>query len=153
VSERDGPPDADELGEAYRLLLADVYELAGRSRATSEALARAQGQTVARWHLMSVVADGPRSVASAARRLGLQRQSAQRTAGQLVEAGLARLAPDPADARAPVLSLTRDGHSVLGRLVAAADRDRVARLDRALVTADELTGARSVLRAVAAALG
>lgn len=141
-----------DLGEAYRLLIADVYELAGRSRATSEALARAEGQTVARWHLMSVVADDPRSVASAARRLGLQRQSVQRTAGHLVEAGLARLTPDPADARAPVLSLTRDGRSVLDRLVASSDRDRIARLGKVRLTADELTRARTVVRAVAAAL-
>ena len=57
-------PDADLPG-AYRLLVAEVYELAGRSRRTSDALARAAGQSVARWHLMSVVSDGPRSVAGA----------------------------------------------------------------------------------------
>jgi DNA-binding MarR family transcriptional regulator len=142
----------EDLGEAYRLLIADVYELAGRSRATSEALARSEGQTVARWHLMSAVSDGPRSVASAARRLGLQRQSVQRTAGQLVNDGLATLAPDPDDARAPLLSLTDAGHRALARLFAASDRDRAARLAAVDVTADDLARARSVLRSVAAAL-
>lgn len=41
----DGAPGRD-LATAYRLLVADVYEVAGRSRQTSEALARSVGQTV-----------------------------------------------------------------------------------------------------------
>ncbi len=56
--------------EVYRLLIADVYELAGQSRRTSESLARGLGQTAARWHVLSVLSDEPRSVATAARRLG-----------------------------------------------------------------------------------
>lgn len=140
------------LGEAYRLLIADAYELAGRSRATSEALARAEGQSVARWHLMSAVSDGARSVSSAARRLGLRRQSVQRTADQIVAARLARFTPDPWDARAPKLALTDAGRAVLGRLVAASDRDRAARLAGADVTVDDLARARAVVRAVTATL-
>jgi hypothetical protein len=41
--------------EAYRLFIADVYELAGQSRRTSESLARELGQTAARWHVLSVL--------------------------------------------------------------------------------------------------
>lgn len=143
------PPD---LGAAYRLLIADVYELAGRSRQTSEAQARALGQSVPRWHLMSVVSDGPRSVSAAARRLGLARQSVQRVADQLVADGLARLRPDPGDARAPLLELTPAGERALTQLVERSDEVRTAQLDAAGVSVDELMQARRVLQALAAAL-
>jgi DNA-binding MarR family transcriptional regulator len=146
------PDRGPDLPTAYRLLVADVYDLAGRSRRTSEALARAEGQTTARWHLMSVISDDPTSVAGAARRLGLARQSVQRVADQLVADGLAEASPDPADARAPRLALTPAGRRVLDRLVERADRQRDAQLSAAGLTARELEEARRVLRAVGSAL-
>jgi DNA-binding MarR family transcriptional regulator len=146
------PGPGPDLPTAYRLLVADVYDLAGRSRRTSEALARAEGQTVARWHLMSVISDGPRSVAAAARRLGLARQSVQRVADGLLADGLAVSSPDPADARAPRLALTPAGRHVLERLVERADRQRDDRLSAAGPTVRELEEARRVLRAVGTAL-
>src|ERR1700755_3083959 len=54
-------------GDQYRLLMADVYELAGLSRRTSEAIARDLGQTAARWHVLSVLSAGPCTVPAAAR--------------------------------------------------------------------------------------
>ena len=136
----------DDLATAYRLLIADVYELAGASRRTSEALAGRLGQTVARWHLLSVISEGPRSVAGAARRLGLARQSVQRVADRLVAEGLAVAEPDPADARAPQLALTLAGRRVLDRLVERSDMARSAQLARADVTVDDLHAARRVVR-------
>ena len=56
-----------EIAEQYRLLIADVYELAGASRRTSEAVARDHGQTVARWHVMSVLDGAELSAAQIAR--------------------------------------------------------------------------------------
>lgn len=147
------PPEAGELAAAYRLLVADVYELAGRSRRTSDALARSLGQTTARWHLMSVISDGPRSVSSAARRLGLTRQSVQRVADQLVADGLARTRPDPADARAPLLALTPAGRRALDELVARSDAVRATQLATTGLTVDDLTAARRVVRRLVAAVG
>lgn len=141
------------LPEAYRLLMADVYELAGRSRQTSEALARSLGQTVARWHVMSVLSDGPRSVAGAARRLGLARQSVQRVADQLLADGLARTTPDPADARAPRLFLTPAGHGALAALVGRSDGERERQLARSGLTVGDLRAARRVLRSLVQAVG
>src|SRR5438309_10079220 len=92
--------------EAYRLLVADVYELAGESRRSSDALAGRVGQTTARWHVLSVVSDGPRTVASAARRLGLARQSVQRVVDDLVAAGQLALRDNPDHARAPLVAPT-----------------------------------------------
>jgi hypothetical protein len=54
--------------------MADVYELAGRSRRTSERVAAALGTTVARWHLLSVVSQDALSVPEIARRLGQVRE-------------------------------------------------------------------------------
>ena len=145
-------PDDGDLPEAYRLLMADVYELAGRSRRTSEALARSLGQSVARWHLLSVVSDGPRSVAGAARRLGLARQSVQRVADQLLADGLVRSTSDPADARAPRLVLTATGRRALDELVARSDRERATQLTESGLAVDDLREARRVLRLLATAI-
>src|SRR5215211_4299690 len=62
-------PGMDSV-EAYRLLIADVYELAGTSRRTSDRMAAEHGQTAARWHVLSVIADEPHGVPAIAHRLG-----------------------------------------------------------------------------------
>ena len=138
--------------DAYRLLIADVYELAGQSRRTSEVLARELEQTAARWHLLSVVSDGPRTVASAARRLGLTRQSVQRVVDDLAAAGQVRLGVNPDHARAPLVILTDRGRGTLLELVQRSDGDRRALLDQAQLTADELNEARDVLTRLLSAL-
>jgi len=84
-----------EASEQYRLLMADVYELAGLSRRTSEAIARELGQTVARWHVLSVLSAGPCTVPATARRLGLTRQGVQRVADDLLAARLLKASPNP----------------------------------------------------------
>jgi DNA-binding MarR family transcriptional regulator len=132
--------------ESYRLLIADVYELAGVSRRSSEQIALNHGQTVARWHLMSVLFDQPLTVASAARRLGLVRQSVQRVADDLVAAG------SPDHRRSDLYSLTSAGRRALDKIVADSDADRSERLSRAGVTAAELDRARQTIRKLLAVL-
>ncbi|SOE02582.1 MarR family winged helix-turn-helix transcriptional regulator [Blastococcus haudaquaticus] len=142
-----------ETPESYRLLIADVYELAGLSRRTSEALARTAGQTTARWHVLSVVSDGPRTVSSAARRLGLARQSVQRVVDGLVADGDLELRANPDHARAPLVAISPSGAAVLAELVRRSDADRSALLGRAGVSAAELDAARAVVRRLLSALG
>lgn len=131
--------------QAYRLLIADVYELAGHSRRTSETLARALGQTTARWHVLSVLSDQPRTVAAAARRLGLARQSVQRVVDDLVDTGQVQLRDNPDHARAPLVALTEAGQRTLTALTRHGDEHRSALLDQAQVEAGDLLTARSVL--------
>lgn len=138
--------------EAYRLLIADVYELAGLSRRTSEEMARSVGQTAARWHVLSVVSDGPRTVPAAARRLGLAPQSVQRVVGDLVDAGLLAAVDNPDHARSPLMRLTERGRAVVDELFARSQDDRADVVARAGVTADELLAAREVVRKLAGAL-
>ncbi len=143
--------DEDVLA-AYRLLIADVYELAGESRRSSEALARELGQTAARWHALSVVSDQPRTVASAARRLGLSRQSVQRVVDDLAARRLVDLRDNPDHARAPLVALTDRGRATLEALIGRSDADRAAMLDRAGLRPDDLDEAREVIRRLVTAL-
>ncbi|MFC4858626.1 MarR family winged helix-turn-helix transcriptional regulator [Actinophytocola glycyrrhizae] len=142
----------DEAVESYRLLIADVYELAGVSRRTSEDLARSVGQTAARWHVLSVVSDGARTVPSAARRLGLAPQSVQRVVADLVASGHLEPVDNPDHVRSPLMRLTELGRTTVDELFARSADNRAAVLARAGVTADELAAARGVLRKLVGAL-
>ncbi len=138
----------DSRVEQYRLLIADVSELIGHSRSTSDALARSVGQTAARWHLMSVLSGGPHTVAAAARRLGLARQSVQRVANELLANGLVASAPDPNDARAPLFELTASGHQLVTTLYERSEADRNQLIEQAHLTAEQLHAARTTIRAL-----
>lgn len=140
------------LVEEYRLLIADVYELAGQSRRTSEDMARAVGQTAARWHVLSVLSDAPRTVPSAARRLGLAPQSVQRVVSDLVASGHLEAVDNPDHARSPLMRLTSLGRDTLYELFTRSNDNRADVLARAGVTAGELKAARDVLRKLADAL-
>lgn len=141
-----------QLIDDYRLLMADVYEVAGASRRSSEDLAVTTGQTAARWHVLSVVSEEALSVAASARRLGLARQSVQRVVNDLRVDDLVHLQPDPADRRAPLVALTERGRAVFAELQATSERDRVRLLEASGLSASDLQQARSTLRALADAL-
>jgi DNA-binding MarR family transcriptional regulator len=102
--------------------------------------------------VLSVVSDGPRTVASAARRLGLARQSVQRVVDDLVAAGQLVLRDNPDHARAPLVALTGAGAGTLRRLVEGSDGDRAGVLRAAGVSAAELAQARHVLGRLLTAL-
>jgi DNA-binding MarR family transcriptional regulator len=138
--------------ESYRLLVADVYELAGLSRRSSEQTAAGHGQTVARWHLMSVLTDQPYSVPAIARRLGLVRQSVQRVADELAAEGQVERSENPDHQRSPLYSLTDVGRETLRSIIRDSDVDRTQRLNRAGVTVGELDQARDTLRKLLAVL-
>ncbi len=140
--------DVDPRVEQYRLLIADVAELIGCSRATSDTLARGVGQTVARWHLMSVLSAGPHTVAAAARRLGLTRQSVQRVANDLLVDGLVSSGADPNDARAPLFVLTESGQQLVAELYERSEANRIDLIQRADLSAQQLRSARRTLRAL-----
>jgi DNA-binding MarR family transcriptional regulator len=137
---------------AYRLLIADVYELAGLSRRISDRDAAARGTTTARWHVLSVVSEEPAAVPAIARRLGLVRQAVQRVADELVTAGELERRDNPAHARSPLLGLTAAGRATLDTLWADTEPSRTALLRRAGLTADDLTAARATLEKILTAL-
>lgn len=136
----------------YRLLMADVYELADLSRRTSEAIARELGQTVARWHVLSVVSAGPCTVPAIARRLGLTRQGVQRIADDLLAARLLKASPNPDHVRSPLLTLTSQSQLVLEQLTQRSDAARGRLLQQAHISAEDLAAARTTLGALLRAL-
>ena len=117
------------------LIVADVYELAGRFRADGEAIARGIGQTQARWQVLSAASGDPRTVPQIARRLGVSRQNVQRIADQLAAEHWASFQANPDHRGSPHLILTRRGRAVLDQLTRAAESHH-AKLARKLSTAD-----------------
>jgi DNA-binding MarR family transcriptional regulator len=119
--------------EEVAALVATVFEVAGELRRVGETEAATAGQTQARWQVLSVVSDGEWTVPRAARRLGIKRQSVQRTVDLLVDDGLVTLHENPHHARSPLVRLTPAGRRVLDRINRVADewhRDVARRLDR-----------------------
>lgn len=135
-----------EILQAYRLLIADVYELAGASRASSEVMARRHGCTAAQWHVLSVLSEDEMTVSAVAKRLGLSRQAVQRVADDLLDSGHLCARSNPRDRRAPLVSLTPSGRSTLRQLFDSSDAARTDLLGRSGAGAEELQQARAVLR-------
>ncbi|MFE7093937.1 MarR family winged helix-turn-helix transcriptional regulator [Streptomyces erythrochromogenes] len=131
------------MSEQLALLVADVFEAAGLLRKLGEGVAAAEGQTQARWQLLSVVSEEPLPVARAARRLGIARQGVQRVANDLVREGLAGFRPNPDHRGSPLLALTPLGRATLERIT-----DRASAIHQVL-TADiataDIAAARSLL--------
>jgi DNA-binding MarR family transcriptional regulator len=106
---------------ALPIIIADIYELAGRLRNCGEAIARTVGQTQARWQVMSAAAsDRPYTVPQIARVLGVTRQNVQRIADLLAAEGAAEYCDNPDHRASPHFVLTRRGQAALERLTKAA---------------------------------
>lgn len=134
------------MSDEVALLVADVYEAAGALRKSGEVIAASQGQTQARWQLLSVASGTPLTVAQAARRLGVARQGVQRLANDLANESLIAFRPNPDHRSSPLLELTPTGRRVLdGITVRAAE---VHRRLAAGIPADEIAAARELLRRV-----
>ena len=102
------------------LILADIFELAGRFRASGEEIASRVGQTQARWQVMSAASVGPLTVPQVARRLGVSRQNVQRIANQLVNEGWAAFETNPDHRGSPHLVLNQRGQAALAQLTETA---------------------------------
>jgi DNA-binding MarR family transcriptional regulator len=135
------------------LIVADIYELAGRFRAEGETIAATVGQTQARWQVMSAASAEPKTVPQIARRLGVTRQNVQRIADLLVTEGWATFESNPGHRGSPLLILNKRGRATLDSLTSAA-RDSHAMLARQLGGLDVPalhSGLRKLVAAAAAA--
>ncbi len=133
--------------DAYRILMAQVYELAAVSRRDSESIAAGRGATVTQWHTMSVLSDGTTAtVPQVAARLGVTRQAVQRVADQLLERGHLQRIANPHHDSSPLLQLTPSGEEILKRLWEDSDGPRARmlrdvearRMDEAAATLQDL---------------
>lgn len=117
------------------LIVADVFELAGRFRDEGEAIAKQVGQTQARWQVMSAASAEPRTVPQIARRLSVTRQNVQRIADALVKENWAAFDANPDHKGSPYLVLNARGRAALARITKAAGLSN-AQLARMLGGAD-----------------
>lgn len=139
------------MSDEIALLIADVYELAGALRRVGESTAATEGQTQARWQLLSAASEGGLTVPQAARRLGVTRQAVQRVANDLVADDLAAFGTNPDHRTSPLLTLTDRGLSVLAAITRRARRSNAGlagRVDPAIVSATR-DGIRQLIAAVA----
>jgi DNA-binding MarR family transcriptional regulator len=128
-SRRKGGPVAD--ADVFALLVADVYEAAGVLRRLGERSAAAEGQTQARWQVLSVISEDDWTVPMTADRLGTSRQAVQRIANELADDGLASFADNPRHRRSQFLRITGEGRRVLLAITDLARANNVALLDDA----------------------
>jgi DNA-binding MarR family transcriptional regulator len=128
----------------------EVFRLADAFAAAGDALVASEGLTAARWLTLGAVAHEPRSVAGIARRRGMRRQSAAESVAALERAGLVDRSPDPSDARAPIVSITAEGKTMLDRIrpVRVAWATRTARAADAADLATFLRVARQLREAL-----
>jgi DNA-binding MarR family transcriptional regulator len=134
------------MQDEISLFMADVYEAAGAFRASGQGIAAAEGLTLAQWHLMDAIVDPSTTVARAARRLGLTRQAVQKTANELVTAGLLEFLENPDHKTSPLIRITDTGLAVQHRLWARADVSHNERFGS--LSAKDLETTRSTLRAM-----
>src|SRR5262249_37822136 len=117
------------------LVIADIYELAGRFRNIGEEIAAGVGQTQARWQVISAASAEPGTVPQVARRLGATRQKVQRIADALVAENGARFEPTPDHRGSPYLILIPRARQALEQLGKAATASHT-KLARKLSTAE-----------------
>lgn len=113
-----------DLSQARRfsLIVAHIFEAAGRLRRAGGAVAREHGQTQARWQVLSVISEGAWTVPRIAERLGITRQGVQRVADELVDGGLAEYRENTRHANSPYLLATRRGSQILAAITRSARR-------------------------------
>jgi DNA-binding MarR family transcriptional regulator len=102
--------------DAFQDVLLAMFRLHGQVLHAADVMSADAGLSGARWQVMKVVARRPMTVSQVARRLGLQRQSVQRTADGLCERGLAEVLPNLDHQRAGLVGLTAAGRRTLDAL-------------------------------------
>src|ERR1700733_5625909 len=127
------------------IIVAEIYELAGRFREYGEAIAQTVGQTQARWQVMSAASDRPHTAPQIARVLGVTRQNVQRIADLLVAEGSAEYRDNPDHRASPHLVLTKRGRTAFEQLMKAAGGYH-ARIARKLSSSDVVSLQRGLRR-------
>jgi DNA-binding MarR family transcriptional regulator len=121
-------PAERSADDAFQDVLLALFQLHGHVLEAADVMSGGFGLTGARWQVMKVAARQALTVSQIARRLGLKRQSVQRTVDQLAVQGLVVLAPNADHQRANLVGLSADGK----RILAALESRQQKWLDRCL---------------------
>ncbi len=113
-------PDYLVRGSVFENLMQECFKLNHSLIKVAKQLTADLDVTGAQWGVLGALGedDAPRSIAEAARRMGLTRQSVQRVADTLAEHGLVEYLPNPADGRAKLATVTDTGRALLTELEA-----------------------------------
>ena len=148
------PPDRKDHtpeGVAFTNFVVELFRLNGKMIAAGDKLTRDLGMTSARWQVLGAIGREAKTVADAARVMGLTRQNVQRIADWLVESGMAEFIDNPNHRRAKLVTLTPKGVALRQRINRRQTKwanDIAARL-----TLDELETAIDLLKRVGRRLG
>ena len=107
-----------EAGAAFTALVIELFRVNGALIADGDEMSGDLGLTSARWQVLGAIGGEPKTVAAAARQMGLTRQNVQRIADWLVESGIAEFIDNPNHRRAKLVALTKQGTALrqeLGR--------------------------------------
>jgi len=104
---------AADVEQTFQDTLLALFQLHGQVLQAADIMSADLELSGARWQVMQVVAKQPLTVSQVARRLGLQRQSVQRTVDHLRADGIVELTHNVDHARAGLVTLTRRGHEAL----------------------------------------
>ncbi len=118
------PPAQAELTEA----LHDFFRAARRARGRAARDPSPGGLSLAQYHLLEPLGDGPRTNRELAEFAGISAPTATRIVDGLLERGLVSRVADPTDRRAVVISLTASGRASLAKKEReySAVRNRIA---------------------------
>lgn len=129
--------------ELLRQLILDMLQLDGALRSHAEEMTAREGQTPARWKVLTAAGCDVRTVPQIARRMGLTRQGVQRIANQLARDGLVEFVENPDHRGSPILRLTDAGCRVDDAIC-----DRHARWSNQLARKLDETKLKSALEAI-----
>jgi DNA-binding MarR family transcriptional regulator len=105
-------------GSALNELMRESFLLHRSLLEAAQQLTESTGVTGAQWGVLTALGygDEARTVAEAARQMGLTRQSVQRVADVLAAKNLVKYLPNPADKRAKLVEVTAPGRVLLKQL-------------------------------------
>jgi len=125
-------PTAPPLTPTLEDALADFFRAARRARGRANQRGAADGLSLAQWHLVEPLLDGPQPAARLAEAADVSPPTASRVLEGLVARGHVTRVADPSDRRIAMLELTEEG-----RTIALAKRREVRRALRQIVSVVE----------------
>lgn len=112
MSSKPRPLTHSPEGAAATELILALFRSNGQLLAAGDRLSKPLGLSSARWQVLGALVEGPATVAEAARRMGLRRQSVQRLVDILAQDGLVQLQPNPRHQRAMLVALSTSGERI-----------------------------------------
>ena len=109
IARLDRSPDGQTLTE----IIVEAFRLNGRLLDSGDTMTKDLGLSSARWQVLAAIDGEPLTVAEIARRMGLRRQSVQRTVNSLRSSGFVSLLANPNHRRAKLIEMTETGYHAL----------------------------------------